>query len=366
MMGVLTTISEPKGNTGMALFGSNNDDSTVNLPDIGFDFFYNGVNCRTLIYTSGNSWVGFGSATEHLKINRRDARYNNLFYSKEIENGKSVFRLRWEGNSSYSGSGNNLVWELILYNDNTMVLIIEAIPNNGTNSFDTKGGSGSASWQVGKSYVFYPTQEQGKAYTIQEGSYQQIIIKYLIDDGENGIKTWQDSAWVKIADAPVIESIIKNNGINALPASRNGLLLTNPTLLVWTDELTTPDLKIKTTAVPKPKLIKQNTDYLIPTGIKNVVITATVIGTAVIRIICSCDEGATWKAWNGSSWISVGTSDINNVKSNGMTPSILNAITETQWTTFLGGRQTIRFAYYLEQNLTNETCNIDHIRVNYK
>lgn len=109
-MGLLSALRAPKGNTGMTLFGSNNDDSTVTLPDIGFDFFYNGVNCRTAIYTSGNSWVGLGRSSENLQINRRDASYNKLFYLKETDNGKGVFRILWEGNSSYSSWGsNNLV-----------------------------------------------------------------------------------------------------------------------------------------------------------------------------------------------------------------------------------------------------------------
>lgn len=240
------------------------------------------------------------------------------------------------------------------------------MPNNGTNGFDTKGGSGTANWQAGKSYVLYPSQAKGKAYSIQEGSYQQTTTKFLIDDGENGIKTWQSSTWVKVADAPITEDIIINNGVDTLTSSRNGIILTNPALLMWTDDLNIPDKKIKTTALPKPKLIKQKRDYSIPTGIKGVVLTANVSGAAIVKAVCSIDSGVTWKAWNNISWVTVNISDISNVKNNGMLPSILNAITEAQWASLVGTAQTIRFAYYLEQSVISETCNIDHIRVNYK
>jgi hypothetical protein len=366
-MAILTTNRLPKGSAGMTLLSSKNDDTLVSIPDIGFDFYYNGINCRTLFFVSGNSWAAFGSTTECLRINKKDTSCNKLLYSREIERDKPVFRIRWEGNMVFTSWGSNdILWELILYSDSTMVLVVEATTKNGADAFDTKGGDNTANWQAGKSYVLYPTQSQGKFYIIQEGSYYQTVKKYLMEDGENGIKSWLNNSWIKIADAPVTEAIIKSNGFERLPVSRNGLILTNPTLLMWTDDLNTPDCKVKTIALPKPKIIKQMKDYTISTGIESVVLTANVSGTAVIKVTCSIDGGTTWKALSNGSWINIDVSDNISIKANGMLPSTVNSVTETQWAAFVGTAHIIRFAYYMEQNAVTEICNIDHMRVNFK
>ncbi|MBU3100657.1 MULTISPECIES: hypothetical protein [Clostridium] len=361
-------IKELKGNAGMTLFGAHNDDVTNVLPNIGFDFIYNDINVRSAINISGNSWVGFGSATEHLLINRRDASYNNLYWIKEVEDNRPVFRIRWEGNSAYSSYGSNdLVWELTLYDDNAMVLVIQAIPKNGTDSFVSKGSSGTitCNFQATKSYVFFPTVVGGKSYIVQEGSYKIITQVFLMDDGGNGLKGWDGSTWTKVADPPVTEDIMKANGIAVLPSSRNGLILTNPSLLMWTDNLSEVVLRTRTTGIPTPKLIIQTSDYSIPAGINTVVITVNLTGSSVIKIVCSIDQGFTWKAWNGS-WISVDVSAISNVKNTGMIASVLNGITAAQWATLGANYQELRFAYYMEQAAKGDICNIDKIRVNYK
>lgn len=364
---ILSSFKTLKGNAGMTLFGTRNDDGTNVLPNIGFDFMYNAVNVRAAINISGNSWVGFGSATEHLLINRRDASYNNLYWIKEIENNSPVFRIRWEGNSNYSSYGSNdLVWELTLYNDNAMVLVIQATPKNGTDSFVSKGPSGTigCNFQTGKSYVFFPTILGGKSYIVQEGSYKITTQVFLMDDGENGLKAWNGSTWTKVADPPVTEDIMKANGTTTLPISRNGIILTNPTLLMWTDDLRGIAFRTRTTGTPTPKLIKQTTDYSIPSGIKNVVVTVNLTGSSDIKMVCSVDQGTTWKAWNGS-WITVDMSSIINVKNNGMIASALNGVTTAQWAALVVSAQVVRFAYYMEQAAIGDSCSVDKIRVNY-
>lgn len=367
-MGVISTYKAPKGNAGMTLFGTRNDDSTVQLPDIGFDFMYNGVNARAAIYTSGNTWVGFGSSTEHLDINRRDASYNNLYWIKETENGRPVFRIRFEGQGSYSNWGaNDLVWELTLYNDSAMVLVMVATPKTGTDSFNTQGPSGTVScnFQVGKSYVFLPTQSGGKAYTVQEGSYAQVLQKFLIDDGTNGIKGWNGSTWTKVSDGPITEELFRAYGNDSLQSSRSGITLTNPTLCVWTDDVNA-NMSLKQTACPTPKLLKMLSDWNIPTGIKSATATANTSGSAVVKILVSVDSGVTWKAWNGSTWATVDTASLATVEANAMTANVFTGLTTAQWDALIGTIKIIRLAVYLKQTATSESCSIDDIRINYK
>lgn len=329
----------------MTLYGSRYDDNTLTLPDIGFNFYYNGTNSRSKIYVGGNSWVGFGSSQENLKINRRDASCNNLYNLKEQENGRDIFRIRWEGNSNYSWWGtNDLVWELILYDDNTMVLIIEAIPNSGTNSFDTKGSVTSLILENNKSYVMFPNSELGKNYTIQEGSYRQTTVKYLIDDGVNGIKAWDGDTWGKVSDGSVTESMMMNFGCELLPPDRTGLILTNPILLFWTDDFEVTNKKIETLAIPTPKMVRQNTDYSISNGIKNIRLTASITGDSIIKVACSYDLGENWWSFYNYTWTNISLEELSN---KGMAFNIINAITTTQWDYLVHDKQSIKCIYYI-------------------
>jgi hypothetical protein len=371
-MSIISTDRTPKGNTGMTALSTslNNDDGSFVFPDIGFDFYYNGVNVRTTIYSSGNSWMGFGSATEHLDINRRDARCHYAYYIVEQENGKDVFRIRWEGYSVYSNTtAIDLSWEVILYNDNTIVLVVDQVPGStGTNTFLSQGnGTLTFAYTTGKSYVFSPAGLSGTSYTVTEGSYQQIVKKYLMDDGANGIKHWDstNNTWVKVADGPINESMFATYGDVSVNLSRTGLVLTNPTLLYYVQSLTEGDHTLHQICIPLYRTVVQNFDYNTGTGIKSVVLTSTVSSTSLLDILVSIDSGITWKAFIASTWTVVDITNLPAIETSAMTPTILNAITQAQWLTLVDANATLRFAYYLKQVNVTDTVSIDEIRVNY-
>jgi hypothetical protein len=373
-MGRIVTSSDrtPKGNTGMTALtaGTGNDDRSYVFPDIGFDFYYNGTNVRASIYSSGNSWVGFGSATEHLDINRRDAKSLHVYYINEVENGKTVFRIRWEGSAVYNSGLLDLAWELIFYDDNTLVLVIDLVPSNtGTNSFVNPSGTNlTFSYTTGKSYVFLPTgTTSGTLYTLTEGYYVQTTVRYLVDDGTSGIKHWDNtnSTWTKVGDEPVTEDMFLTYGDTVFNISRTGLTLTNPTLLCFVQDLNEGDHSIKETLTPPYRPIIQNFDYSIPTGIKSVVLTSTVSGNSKILCAASIDSGTTWQVFNGTIWSTIDISSLSTFETNGITPTALNAITQAQWATLVGSAEVIRFAYYFKQTVSTETCLIDEMRVNY-
>lgn len=364
----LPNIVTPKGNAGMTSISTHNDDTVVTFPDIGFDFKYNNIACRTTISTSGNSMVSFSGGTEQLLINRRDAGADAIYWAKETVNDSPTFRIRWEGHETYNAWGTlNLVWELTLFNDNAMMLVIEKIPNTAASSFvNPTLGTTALTLAANQSYAFIPQAAGGTAYTVQAGSYITVTIKYLIDDGSNGIKAWNGTTWAKVADGPVTEDTMKTYGTPSLNISRAGLVLTNPTVYMWTDYTTVVNHSLHTVAIPTPKLIKQIVDYNIPTGVSSVVLTATVTSTSFLKVVCSVDGGVSWCTWNGSAWSIVDVTSIGNVKSSGVSMATLNAITAAQWLLLVGTKQTIRFAYYLEQVNLSDVCSLDTIRVNYK
>lgn len=80
-----------------------NDDSTTTYAVDASWFTFNGVSLSNL-YSSGNSWIGFGTNSEQLKVNRRDCKV----YYEYKETGKigntRFLKFRWKGTSYYSGS----------------------------------------------------------------------------------------------------------------------------------------------------------------------------------------------------------------------------------------------------------------------
>ncbi|WP_285174086.1 hypothetical protein, partial [Mycobacterium tuberculosis] len=53
------------------------DDSTLTIDGVDWFKFNNVV--TTKIYINGNSWFGFGSSSEQLKVCRRDAKMYNFW-----------------------------------------------------------------------------------------------------------------------------------------------------------------------------------------------------------------------------------------------------------------------------------------------
>lgn len=367
-----SSLISPKGNSGMTLLSSHNDDTTVKFPDIGFDFYYNGANCRATIYSSGNSWVGFTGSNEQLKINRRDAGADNIYYANETVNNKPTFRIRWEGHQSYSAWETlDLVWELIIFNDSAMVLVIEKIPNTGTNSFENPTiGTTTLTLENNKSYAFIPSQDQGKAYNVKEGSYVQANIKYLIVDG-NEIKHWDtaSSSYAKVSELPLTADKFQTYGDDTYHKERTGIISTSPSLKIWSPlaEMIAP--KVTQTIKPKPTIVTMKEDISFSEAYINDIINAVVTldntGSGIINFIVSVDSGVSWKVWNSSSWGLVDTTNMQDVKSKGMSISVLQGITEAQWTSLNLSNKKIRFAWYMEITSSTDILKLKEIRVNY-
>lgn len=372
-MGVYSSnMIAPKGNSGMTLVSSHNDDSKVSFPDIDFDFFYNGVNCRTTISSNGNSWVSFNGLSEQLKINRRDAGADSIYYAKETINNKSIFRIRWEGHQSYGTWGTlDLVWELILFNDNAMVLVIEKIPNTGMNSFENPTlGTTNLILENNKSYAFIPQQDQGKAYAVQEGSYVQTDIKYLIVDGTD-IKHWDtaSSSYVKVSELPLTADKFKIYGDDIYHKERTGIIATSPILKIWSPSVELPQPKVTQTIKPKPIIVNMKDDISFSEAyikdIMNALVTLDNTGSGIIVFIVSTDSGTSWKTWNGSSWVLVDIANMEDVKTKGMTVTTFQEIAEAQWTSLGLSDKKIRFAWYMEISSSTDVLRLKEIRVNY-
>lgn len=115
--------------------------------------------------------------------------------------------------------------------------------------------------------------------------------------------------------------------------------MTNPVLHCWTDDLSGRARFLIEKVVPKPKLLKMVTDYILPTGAKSVEVVANTAGSAILKLILSIDGGVTWKAWNSSQWLTVNTES---------------------FAFFISPGGTIRFGIYRSQAATADTCELDY------
>ena len=387
-MAVVSGYTLPKGNSGMTLYGSSNDDTTVSLPEMPFGVKYNNTEFK-VIYTSGNSWIGFGGGAEHLRINRRDASYNRLYYANETEYGVRVFRIRFEGNSYYSSwNTNDLVWEFTIFEDGVFRLVIEKSPNNASDGFtDPSLGSQTFTFTTGKSYVFIPQNEAFTSYLVQEGSYIPCANKYLMED-EEGIKSYTTidgvSAWVKIGEAPVTFQMFNEYGSDTLPISMEGLKNT-PKLHYYTDN---PNIiaekekyvfEVKQVVTSRPKLVIQCTDFIILPGrtVKQIVAAVSLVRKnssggdisteGKIRLAFSIDGGNSYYTYNKitAAFEPISISNITEFMASGILPSDLPVIDYTAFNLLVAKDRTLRFAYLLEKPSLTDVCKLKAVKIFY-
>ena len=80
---------------------SKNDDGTDTVTGVSW-FNFKGKVAST-IYVSGNSWLGFGASSEHLKVNRRDGAMYYLYREEgTLYNHYRFLKIRFSGYTSYS------------------------------------------------------------------------------------------------------------------------------------------------------------------------------------------------------------------------------------------------------------------------
>ena len=105
------------------------DDGTDTVTGVDW-FTFNGVTVSNL-YVSGNSFVGFGSSTEHLKVCRRDCKMYYLYRQEGTIGNSKFLKIRWQGYAQYNqtGSSYSLMWELFLFDDGGLFLNLVDVPS---------------------------------------------------------------------------------------------------------------------------------------------------------------------------------------------------------------------------------------------
>lgn len=153
--------------------------------------------------------------------------------------------------------------------------------------------------------------------------------------------------------------------------------VTNPTIDITTnynpiDDLSDPELlvygfgysdltkQLQVTGTVSPKLVMPIANLDIKGDIQSLTLNVSESGNGIVRLIASANNGVSWNYFRGSAWNVVDISDLNNVKTNGMSATELNAINASQWALLTTSRR-IRLAYYIEEKYSSDLANINSL-----
>lgn len=319
------------GITNMTIIRNNNkqDDGTDTVSGPSW-FSFNNV-ATSNIYVSGNSYIGFGSNVENLKVNRRDGALYSLYKEEgTLYDYYKFFKIRWVGYSRYNQTTNaySLIYDVILWDTGDISLHMISIPT----SYD----DGVYSLIADKTYTYTVNSNSPNVTFIKTDSGFEInnnLISlkkpakklYLIQK-ENDYYTIFDNTLIKLDITELTSETFLTYGIENLLINLEVLKgLENIQFIFWTDNDKGVPLKgfIIEGTPQLPQIIYYQNQNL-PEGTKIQQIKA--IASEDVLFTISCDEGLSWKYYDSENNIwNISTAD-----TEGMTISVLNNILSNQ------------------------------------
>ena len=301
---------------------SKGDDATDTITGVDW-FSYNGTVCNN-IYANGNGWIGFGSSSEHLKVNRRDQAMWNLWreegtFSTRF-NSYKFLRIRWNGYTAYSSTSDSakLTFDVLLFDTGDIMLYISDVPTDNYSGTFALGDLTYEKPTADNRYVTFYKQADG-SYVADYAPISYNVKKYLVRN--NGtLYTVSDGALVEVTGALNADLFI-NNGSDTIPEGALLMTLSAPEVLCWTDANEVPKLNAVVQGVPvgthdiisNTAMVGHHSIY----GIESVEATASDGATFLLSF-----DGGMWMAYNNDKW---SASDV------GMTASELMAIPTEAW-----------------------------------
>ena len=177
--------------------------------------------------------------------------------------------------------------------------------------------------------------------------------KYLIRSNST-LYTITDGTLAALAETEITASLFQTYGVDEIPDGALLVGLTDPEVLYWQDSTDgLPDLSLAVTGLPPvPQVVVTDVqDMSHPTilGIESAVVNAS----ADVLFALSFDDGATWKAYDGTQWITLEQDN------SGMTAETMQNISLEAWAEVVEGtRYRLRFvlmdpASYVESVVIN-------------
>ena len=317
------------GTSNMTVIRNNSRKDEVTDIITGVDWFtYNGV-VADAIYVNSNSWIGFGSESEHLLVNRRDASINYLYREEgTLWDYYKFLKIRWQGYSeSFSTpSSYMLTYDVILWETGDISLHMIQIPsarNDGSYSLKAINAF-SYSYTVNSSSVDVTFKKTDNGFDVINNIVELPSTPKCIIRSGSTYYSYADNTLEEIQVAELTAEIFSIYGTAKSPSVDLIMSLDSPEILCWSHtEDFAPFLAIHTNQV-FPQAVYSEVQ-IIPEG--SIIDKAEIFcyndNNSLISI--TFDGGQTWKYFNGLNWITA-TSEVE-----GMTAEAIKYITADQW-----------------------------------
>lgn len=122
-------------------------------------------------------------------------------------------------------------------------------------------------------------------------------------------------------------------------------------------------VEVQGTKFPILVFAKSDINLIGVLNVESVVWTPVATNNSKALLLMSADSGISWRGYNGTEWAPVDTTNMADVESKAMSATTVAALTSTQFSSLLGSSTTLRFAYFLKQDLVTDTVGHDSIQL---
>jgi hypothetical protein len=210
------------------LYNQKEDDYAIDFAT-NIDWFKFKNTQVTRVYGSGNGWIGFGSDSEHLQVNRRDQAMYYLGYEKGtvgVTITYEYFRVYWKGYSSYNTTANKAIleYDCVLLDTGDIYLKIHTFPKVNINGFNRLVAVNTVEFEPSSrprdtEFTFIHQDDLGNEFELSKGLVEPnyYVVKYLFGDENNKVYTVVDDELSEVT-APLTSVVFKNNGTDTIPS----------------------------------------------------------------------------------------------------------------------------------------------------
>lgn len=207
----------------------------------------------------------------------------------------------------------------------------------------TKDGSGDRNSDAG-----------AIGYLTISGVLPPYDTKYLIRS-DSTIYTVTDGVLTALSETELTAQVFKDHGAESVPDGALLVGLADPEVLYWQDsEDDLPTLTATVTGTPYPQTVISNKIDLTHSTIRGIE-SAAAICTGDVVFAVSFDDKATWKAHNGSAWVTLSDATA------GMSKAAFEAITMEQWGELYAGSS----GFYVRFTLSDAAQSVEKITMDF-
>lgn len=317
------------GTTNMEVIrdGVKQDDGTDLITGVSW-FDYNGTIAST-IYANGNSWIGFGLSSEHLKVNRRDGAMWNLYREEgTLYDYYKFLKIRWEGYSRYNNttSAYALSYDVVLWDTGDISLHMISIPTSYNTGTYSLVASSTYSYTVSTSAPDITFIKTDSGFEVNNNIIELTLPfkkRYLVRDSST-YYTVENNNLSIVELSGLTSSAFLNYGTENIPSISLLSELSNPEILYWAESDTgILESGLIITGTPSlPQILYYETqDMSLYSGINK----AEVVASNDALFAITVDGGQNWKYYDNGNWNTAAT------ESEGMSATTVKNISSDMW-----------------------------------